>query len=178
MNDLVCVAADKQIKATIEELLRRPRSLGIRPIQAELLLHPEHDPGCYVRPAEILRGYRQVAAHALIILDHDWDGVPTTSGADLEALIEEKLEREGMADWAVPVVIDPELEAWVSSASPHVPDVLGWKGAWSAFRKELGRPESVDSRRSQARRPEGDARTRTPGDREEPFGVALPQARE
>ena len=32
MKDLVCVVADKQIKATIERLLRRPLSLGIRPI--------------------------------------------------------------------------------------------------------------------------------------------------
>ena len=117
--------------------MRRPRSLAIRSVDAELLLHPHHDPGCYHRPAEILRGYRQEAEHALIILDHEWDGVPTTSGADLEALIDEKLEREGMADWAVPVVIDPELEAWVFSASSHVPDVLGWMGPWSAFRTEL-----------------------------------------
>ena len=41
MTDLVCVVADKQIKATIEGLLQRPRALGIRDIEAEVLLHPE-----------------------------------------------------------------------------------------------------------------------------------------
>ena len=75
MKDLVCVVADQHIRATIEELLRRPLSLGIRPIEAELLLHPHHDPGCYARPADLLHGYRQAAEHGLIVLDHAWDGV-------------------------------------------------------------------------------------------------------
>lgn len=126
MMDLVCVVADKQIRAALSGLLERPRALGIRPITKEILLHPEHDPGCFHRPALILRGYRQAAEHALILLDHDWDGVPTTSGADLEARIDEKLGSAGMADWAAPVVIDPELEAWVFGASPHVAEALGW----------------------------------------------------
>ena len=110
MKDLVCVVADKQIKATISGLLDRPGALGIRPITKEILLHPEHDPGCCHRPTQILLGYRQTAEHALIILDHAWDGVPATSGADLESLIEEKLGHADMADWAIPVVIEPELE--------------------------------------------------------------------
>ena len=137
MKDLVCVVADKQIKATLEALLRRHHALGIRPVEAEILLHPHHDPGCYARPADLLRGYRQAAEHALIVLDHAWVGVPVTSGAELEALIEERLKHAGMAGWAVPVVIEPELEAWVFGTSPHVAEVLGWKGPWSAFRKAL-----------------------------------------
>ena len=137
MKDLVCVVADKQIAATLEELLLRRRALGIRPVEAEILVHPHHDPGCYARPADLLRGYRHAAEHALIVLDHAWEGVPAASGAALEALIDEKLEEAGMADWAVPVVIDPELETWVFSASPHVPDVLGWKLSWSPIREAL-----------------------------------------
>ena len=107
MKDLVCVVADKQIKATLEALLLRHHALGIRPVEAEILLHPHHDPGCYARPADLLRGYRQAAEHALIVLDHAWVGVPVTSGAELEALIEERLDQAGMAGWAVPVVIEP-----------------------------------------------------------------------
>ena len=137
MTDLVCVVADRQIKATIEGLLKRPLALGMRDIEAEVLLHPNHDPGCYDRPADLLRGYRQRAGHALIILDHAWDGVPAESGSDLEALIDEKLREAQMADWAVPLVIEPELEAWVFSTSPHVADVLGWRGERSTFRKTL-----------------------------------------
>ena len=73
----------------------------------------------------------------MIVLDHAWEGVPAASGAALEALIDEKLDEAGMADWAVPVVIEPELEAWVFSPSPHVPDVLGWKPSWSPIREAL-----------------------------------------
>ena len=137
MKDLVCVLADKQIAATLEALLRRPRALGIRSVEAEILVHPHHDPGCYARPADLLRGYRHAAEHALIVLDHAWEGVPAASGVALEALIDEKLEEAGMADWAAPVVIEPELEAWVFSPSPHVPDVLGWKPSWSPIREAL-----------------------------------------
>ena len=32
MMDLVCVVADKQIRAALSGLLERPRALGIRPI--------------------------------------------------------------------------------------------------------------------------------------------------
>ena len=136
MKDLVCVVADKQIKATIEGLLQRPRSLGIRDVEAAVLLHPNHDPGCYDRPADILHGYRRDAEHALIVLDHAWAGVPAESGPALEALIDEKLRQADMADWAVPLVVEPELEAWVFSTSPHVSRALGWKGP-SSIRKTL-----------------------------------------
>ena len=64
------------------------------------------------------------------------DGVPAESGPALEALIDEKLRQADMADWAVPLVVEPELEAWVFSTSPHVSAVLGWKGS-SSIRKTL-----------------------------------------
>ena len=111
--DLVCLVADKQMKAAVSTLLDRHNELGIRLITKAVLQHPHHDPGCYHNPTEILRGYRQRAEHALIILDLDWDGVPAASGAELESLIEDKLDCAGMKGWAVPVVIEPELEAWV-----------------------------------------------------------------
>ena len=86
---------------------------------------------------KVLRAYRENAGHALIILDYAWQGVPVASGADLESLIEDKLRREGMAGWAVPVVIEPELESWVFSGSPHVDTVLGWKDRNPGLRKSL-----------------------------------------
>ena len=64
--------------------------------------------------------------------------MPTASGADLESRIDEKLGSAGMADWAAPVVIDPELEAWVFGASPHVAEALGWTGA-ASLRETLER---------------------------------------
>ena len=138
MKDLVCVVADRQIEATISALLdHRTHALGIRPITREMLRHPERDSGCYWRPADLLRGYRNQVKRALVILDLDWDGAPAASGAELEFQIEERLSREGMGGWAAPVVIEPELEAWVFSASPHVDRELGWQGRSPALREAL-----------------------------------------
>lgn len=53
MTDLVCVVADKKIRAAVSGLLERPSAPGIRPITSEMLLHPEHDPGCFHRPADL-----------------------------------------------------------------------------------------------------------------------------
>lgn len=54
------------------------------------------------------------------------------------------------------VVIDPELEIWVWSASPHVEDVLGWKGSTPPLRSWLcnqglwgdDRPKPQDPKRA------------------------------
>ena len=137
MIDLVCVVADRQIEAAISGLLDRPSALGIRRIEKEILRHPGRDPGCYFYPTEILRGYRQSAEHALIIFDHAWEGRPTGSAADFESNIVEKFRREGMEDWAVPVVIEPELEAWVFSASRNVDQILGWRNRNPDLREAL-----------------------------------------
>ena len=136
--DLVCVVADSNMEAALSGLLNRPKALGIRPITAEIPVHEQRDPGCFHRPTEILERYRESARHALIILDHAWEGVPAKTGAELESLLEERLAYEGMAGWAVPIVIDPELEAWVFSSSPHVDQVLGWRDRNPALRTALG----------------------------------------
>ena len=128
MIDLVCLVADKNMEAAVSGLLARPEALGIRAITTEMIVHPRRDPGCFHESVQLLRGYRASATHALVILDFAWDGVPAPSGADVERLLEEKLRREGMATWSSSVVIDPELEVWVFSDSPHVASVLGWAG--------------------------------------------------
>lgn len=137
MTDLVCLVADNSMQAAVSELLDRPHALGIRSITKEIPVHQERDSGCCYDPMKVLRAYRGSAKHALIILDHDWDGVPETTGAALESFIEERLERDGIEGWAVPVVIDPELEAWVFSDSPHVDKVLGWTNRNPTLREAL-----------------------------------------
>ena len=102
MTDLVCLVADNSMQAAVSELLDRPHALGIRSITKEIPVHQERDSGCCYTPMKVLRAYRGSAKHALIILDHDWDGVPETTGAALESFIEERLERDGIEGWAVP----------------------------------------------------------------------------
>ena len=137
--DLVCLTADKSMSAAVEELLDRHQALGIRPLAYEVVTHPQRDSGCFHRSGAFLQDYRATAARALVVLDFEWTGAPQAAeSADrLESMLEERLRRDGIDEWARAVVIDPELEAWVFSSSPHVADVLGWNGRSPSLRDAL-----------------------------------------
>lgn len=135
--DLLCLVADKNMEAAVVELLSRPRSLAIAEIEFEMLVHPDRDPGCFDHPEELLSVFRSDAKHALVILDHSWDGVPTDSAESLERMIENRFEALNLAPWALPIVIYPELESWVWSPSPHVDNALGWRGRSPGLRDAL-----------------------------------------
>lgn len=126
MKQLVCLVADKNMEATITGLLSRPQALGIRSIDYTVIVHPHRDPGCFNEAPEFLKIYRETHAHALVLLDRQWDGAPASTGEELQDLLREQLQRAGLSDWAEPIVIDPELEAWVFSDSPSVEKCLGW----------------------------------------------------
>jgi len=79
--DLLCLVADKNMEAAVSGLLSRPKALGIRPIAPELIVHPEHDPGCFHDGVEFLRGLRSRAERALVMLDLAWQGVPAESAS-------------------------------------------------------------------------------------------------
>ncbi len=137
MIDLVCIVADKNIEATLSSLLSRSQALGIRPITWEIHVHPGKDPGCFHHASELLRGFRTTANHALVILDHDWESNPEETAEELERQLEDKFQLEEMAGWSVPVVIDPELEIWIFSDSPHVALALGWVNQSLGLREAL-----------------------------------------
>ena len=59
-------------------------------MECRLETQPRRDPGCYYEGAEFLQGQHAEAAHALLVLDQAWDGVPTDSASLLEALLEER----------------------------------------------------------------------------------------
>ena len=125
--DLVCLVADVAIKKTIEALLERHQAMAIRPVRYErIFVHPERDPGCLQSAEDYLRGFSTTADHALVIFDRDGCGKENQSREDIEMTVEERLARNGWDDRATVIVIDPELEAWVWSDSPHVASVLGW----------------------------------------------------
>lgn len=136
MIDLVCLLADKSIEAAIDGVLRRPEALGIRAIAFETIVHPRRDPGCFHEAGELLAGYTGRADHALIVLDRAWQGAPADTGPELERQLELSLE-VSTAGWARAVVIDPELEVWIFSDSPHVAAVLGWPQPMGEMRSAL-----------------------------------------
>jgi hypothetical protein len=138
MTDLVCLVADKNMEAALGGLLARPAALGIRGITHDVIVHPRRDPGCFHEATEFLLTYRPSHKHALVLLDHAWDGVPAQTGEELERLLGERLSRAGLtADWAEVIAVDPELEVWVFSDSPRVDECLGWRGRHQRLRAWL-----------------------------------------
>jgi len=128
MKDLVCLVADKNMEATVGGLLARPQALGIRLVAYDLIVHPRHDPGCFYDGCDLLGGYRKSHAHALMMLDRAWDGAPASTGPELKEMLTGRLQDAGFGGWAEAMVLDPELEVWVFSDSPHVAEILGWSG--------------------------------------------------
>ena len=58
-KDLVVLAADKNIQQVLGGLFERPQALDIRPIQFDVLVHPQHDPACALRGVEFLSNFSE-----------------------------------------------------------------------------------------------------------------------
>jgi hypothetical protein len=125
MNDLVILAADKEMQYALRGALNRPEALGTRPLCYDSFVHAGHDGGVRQTGPDLLRMKRRTATHALLILDYEGSGA-ASSAADLES----ELDRRLTADWgtaAKAIVIQPELEAWVWGADNVMHEILGWK---------------------------------------------------
>ncbi len=137
MKDLACLVADKSIEATLRGLLQRPQAVGIRAVEYDIFVHPRRDPGCASSAHDFLLPFRGRYHHGLVVFDQAWDGAPRVGATELENNVRTGLARLGLAQWADVVVIEPELEVWVWSDSPHVDEVLGWKGSEPSLREWL-----------------------------------------
>lgn len=135
-RDLIVLAADKDMAKSIEGLLGRTAALQIRSVTYDIVVHPSHDPGCYGQSRGLLAVYQKSHRHALVIFDREGSGQEKTSREALEA----KVEQDLAADWkgkAAVMVIDPELEEWLWSTSPHVATALGWRDTKKDLRQWL-----------------------------------------
>jgi hypothetical protein len=124
--DLVCIVADKSIEAAIETLLQeRKASLGLGEFLFEIHVHPQRDPGCYKSGPEMLMSLmQQETTRGLLVFDHAWEGNPHPDAEATRLDVRRRLAALG--DRAEVLVLQPELESWVWSGSPHVPKILGW----------------------------------------------------
>ena len=129
--DLVVLVADADAEWTLRTLLeKRTISLQIRPIRFTIIRHPDRDAGTFLRGHELVRPYLRRTEHALIVLDREGSGREHLSAQSLERQLEDRLRKNGWIDpqgrsRAAAIVLDPELEVWVWSSSPHVADILG-----------------------------------------------------
>jgi len=137
MRDLIAIVADKDMEFSLKGLLSRPKALGIRSVTADVVVHIERDPGCYRRAHDLLRAFTGRYAHAVVLFDRQGCGVEQKTAGELEHEVEARLQRSGWKSRAVAVVLDPELEVWVWSDSPHVAEVLGWSGERPTLRDWL-----------------------------------------
>mgnify|MGYP001175546156 CR=1 FL=1 len=171
MKDLIVLVADKNMEHTVRGLLQRPQALDVRAIDAEIFVHPRHDPGCVNEAHDFMRPFASSHRHALVLFDHDGSGREGTAPNALADEVRQKLEASGWADRAEAIVLAPELEVWVWSDSPQVAACLGWAerqpplrdwlaatGLWPADQAKPADPKhAMEAALRQARKPRSSA---------------------
>ncbi len=134
--DLFVLAADKDIEQTVVGLLTRHQSLQMREIEAEIRSFPGRDPGVFHHGPEFVAQLSNEFDHALLLLDCAWEGAPTPDPTALAGDIEGRLANH-WDDRAAAIAIDPEIEVWVWSDSPHVAKSIDWPGNTAQLRQWL-----------------------------------------
>ena len=135
--DLVVLVPDLDLSGTVQRLLNRPESIGIRPVSFSVSRHLRRDAGCRAGAAERLREFIRDHRYALVIFDRDGSGDPRESRESIRDDVERGLSRNGWEDRCKAIVIEPELEAWIWNGSRHVPGILGWKDSYAGLRRWL-----------------------------------------
>jgi len=137
-KDLIVLVPDVDMENALTQILRRHKSLDVRPIDFEVIRYVgKADPGCYGQSHSFLLPRFGDFEHALVIFDHEGSGQERRSAEDVEAEVAQRLRRTGWGDRADAVVIVPELEAWIWGPSPQVARTLGWRERPAALREWL-----------------------------------------
>ena len=127
MTDLVVLVADQNMASAMEAILNNYARLRIRRIDIQgPFPHPKRDAGVYRTAHEFLRPFQRQASNALVVFDRDGCGSPQ-SRDQLEADVEGSLSQNGWPGRSAAIAIDPELENWIWSESPHIATAFGWE---------------------------------------------------
>jgi len=152
-KDLIVLVADKNMEFALKGILSRLKDMEMRDIQYDIYVHPERDPGCFLRCHSFLISFLKQHAHALVLLDHEGSGRESQTLKDMEKDICKRLSQSGWEDRADAVVIDPELEMWVWSDSPYVDSILGWGNRHPTLREWLQKNKYVQTGKIKPERP-------------------------
>ena len=152
-KDLIILVADKNTEFAVKGLLSRYHALKIRQVVSDLYVHPERDPGCLLKCDSFLRPFINNYMHAFVIFDREGCGREQNSREDLEKEVEERLAHSGWGNRAEVIILDPELEIWVWSDSPHVDSILGWRDKQPDLKTWLKLNGYFDAQRNKPYRP-------------------------
>ena len=170
-NDLLVLVADRNMEAALGGILCRPKSLHTRDVLFDLRVHPRKDPGCCREGVAYLQSFASKYRYAILVFDHEGCGRESSTATELETELEEQLQAAGWEDRACVIVLEPELEIWVWSDSPHVASQLGWaerktdvrswlqkQGLWKSGDPKPVRPkEAVEAVLRKVKRPRSSA---------------------
>jgi len=151
--DLIVLVADLDMENAVRGILKRTRSIGIRHVEADILRHPWRDSGCCTDGVSFLAPFVNQFDHALLLFDREGCGREICSTEELEDEIGRNLAEAGWGERGAVVILDPELENWVWSDSPHVDEELGWKEHQPPLRPWLIQKDFLQTQNSKPFRP-------------------------
>lgn len=143
MNDLLFFVADKNMAAAVGGLLERDqihRIVGCRAFAFDArrdikVAGGQNDAGLFTRANELLRPLADEYAHAVVIVDEEWNGSP--GAAKIEQKLRAHLDDAGWtAESSLGLCVRPEADVWLWSDSPHSAKALGWT-SWDVLRPRL-----------------------------------------
>ncbi|MFH1744387.1 MAG: hypothetical protein ABIH23_35740, partial [bacterium] len=125
------------IEFTVRGLLSRPKALGICELRFRVFRHIRRDNGCFTNGHDFLRSMAPQYSRGLVMFDRHGCGQENRPREELEKIVADRLSEAGWGSRATAIVLDPELETWIWSDSPHVDRCLGWQGKKPNLRKWL-----------------------------------------
>lgn len=136
--DLLVLVADKDAESTLRALFARPEALGIASnIRFEIMKHPNRDGGCFADGDRFLAQLATQFRYGLILLDHHGSGRDRNRAAEATDELRQRLARVDLGERTEVLLLEPELEIWVWSDSPHVAKQLGWSDSPGELREWL-----------------------------------------
>ena len=145
MRPLMFLVADKNMEYALRGFFERdafheavrcaPFEFDIRPHKDIKVASGQNDPGLFTRANELLRPFRNQYRHTVVMIDAEWEGSPGSEV--IRNRLEQHIEDAGWprAD-GLGLVLEPEVDAWLWSDSPHSATALGWS-SWKALRAAL-----------------------------------------
>ncbi|RLC05010.1 MAG: hypothetical protein DRI57_27825 [Deltaproteobacteria bacterium] len=152
-KDIIVLVADRNMEFSAKGILNRHQSLDIRPVTYDIRVHPGHDPACLRQSHSFLQAFIKRYAYALVIFDREGCGKDKASRETLEEAVEKRLAENGWRDRSAAIVLNPELEIWIWSDSPHVSRILGWSRKSPGLRHWLTAEGFLKEGQTKPRRP-------------------------